>query len=363
MEERWLARRNREVADQAVEEERHAVVGVWAERRARVEEEITRNAEAMRYQSELQQRGYVMPDDAGEDVAASRPADDAATSEIEEPQERRRPSSRPSSAQSLASSSGAPFSRLARAAAQRPQSAMAALGAATSAHGGRPPRYDVSRVEALESRETIVRFQAMERPKSEHVSDRVALLRKLHSHLLEAAEDDADESPGRDAGERASSIFDTGKGEEYLSLSAYTKGGGHSDADVAAPRIEDDADVLAGVCESWRTRPRAGGHEPHESALDEIRFQQLQEAEAVKRAMAKRNVPVDAAAVEGGLVMPQHKLRQDLGNGSLFNTEPRLPCGPMKSPKKRKVRRRTGSPSRNRTRVGPAPKPRARSRR
>lgn len=348
MEERWTACRNREVAEQVVEEERHAAVAVWAERRARVEEEISRNAETLRFQSELQQRGYIMSEGASEDVAASNPA-----AKIE-PQGRRRPSS--------ASSGGSQFSRLAAAAAKRPQSALAALGAATSVNDGRPPRYDVSRIESIESRHTFVRFQEMEKPKREHVSDRVAFLRKLHSHLLEAAEDDSDETSTQNPGEPASSIFDTGEAEEYLSLSAYTKGGGHSDADAAAPRREDDVDVLVGACELWRRHPRAGRLEPQESTLDEIRFQQMQEAEAVKRALARRNVPVDAKAVDGGLVMPQHKLRQDLGNGSLFNTEPRLPCGRIKSPKKKKVRRRTGSPGPRRSRAGPPSGPRAHSR-
>lgn len=348
MEERWTASRNREVAEQIVEEERHAAVAVWAERRARVEEEISRNAETLRFQSELQQRGYVMPETANEDVAASGP-----TTEIE-PQVRRRPSS--------ASSGGSQLSRLAAAAAKRPQSALAALGAATSCHDGRTRRYDVSRVETVESRHTFVRFQEMEKPKREHVSDRVSFLRKLHSHLLEAAEDDDDEAYAREPGEPASSIFETGEADEYLSLSAYTKGGGHSDADAVATRREDDVDVLVGACESWKKHPKAGRLESQESTMDEIRFLQMQEAEAVKRAMARRNVTVDAKAVEGGLVMPQHKLRQDLGNGALFNTE-RFAMPRMKSPKKRKARRRGGSAGPGRSRVAPPAGPRAHSRR
>merc|ERR1712151_226530 len=71
MGDRWLMRRHRDIANQALHEERHAAVAIWAERRARVEEEIAHNAESMRFQSELQKRGNLRPVDADEDIAAT----------------------------------------------------------------------------------------------------------------------------------------------------------------------------------------------------------------------------------------------------------------------------------------------------
>mmetsp|Transcript_34271 Transcript_34271/g.73986 ORF Transcript_34271/g.73986 Transcript_34271/m.73986 type:complete len:808 (-) Transcript_34271:301-2724(-) len=71
MEERWLQCRHRAVADKRAAEARQRVLREWSERRARVEEEIARNCEISRYQSELRRRGYRMPDDADEDIEAS----------------------------------------------------------------------------------------------------------------------------------------------------------------------------------------------------------------------------------------------------------------------------------------------------
>merc|ERR1719421_1966944 len=71
MDQRWLAKRHKDVADQQRDEEQKEALESWAERRARVEEEISRNAEAARFTSVLQRCEYVPPADAGEDVASS----------------------------------------------------------------------------------------------------------------------------------------------------------------------------------------------------------------------------------------------------------------------------------------------------
>merc|ERR1719253_511457 len=69
MEERWLEKRNREVINRTIAEEQRSAMRNWAERRARVEEEIARNVEISRHQSQLGQRGYAAPPDCDEDIA------------------------------------------------------------------------------------------------------------------------------------------------------------------------------------------------------------------------------------------------------------------------------------------------------
>eukprot|EP00439_Symbiodinium_sp_Y106_P075307 s1225_g14.t2 len=71
MEKRWLSKRNRAITDKVVGEEQRTAVRDWAERRARVEEEISRNAEASRFQCALDRRRYCEPADALEDIDAT----------------------------------------------------------------------------------------------------------------------------------------------------------------------------------------------------------------------------------------------------------------------------------------------------
>eukprot|EP00913_Durusdinium_trenchii_P029258 g27426.t1 len=76
MERRWMLRRNRAITDKVMGQERNSALRAWAERRARVEEEISRTAEATRFQCALKDRRYIEPPDAEEDIEATVTCED-----------------------------------------------------------------------------------------------------------------------------------------------------------------------------------------------------------------------------------------------------------------------------------------------
>lgn len=279
MEERWLVRRNRDLVAQNVGKEQRAAVSAWAERRARVEEEITRNAEVARFQSDLSRRGYHMPTDAEIDIPATIALEEPS---VQAPLDTKRTATRPKSA--------AP--------------------ASASARGPAPPRYDVSDV----TREgPQVRFSdnldgPKGRPKS--LNGRIAQLRKLHAHLLAGTKD-----PDVDAFEPAAvptCVFDTEEGEHHASLSAYRNGGAKTQAQLdrqRAPRRENDTDILANMCECWRQKHATIDGLDQENAFEKQRFEQMQEVEAVKRVMARKRCPIDSRVLERALVMPSHVIK------------------------------------------------------
>lgn len=295
MEDRWLMRKHRDIASQAIHEERHAAVAIWAERRARVEEEIAYNAESMRFQSELRKRGAVRPVDADEDIPATAPVEGAA----------------------FASEA------LQNAARRQSLNSMGAMAGSSCVHDEEPTRHDVSRVYSDEPQgQGQVRFalDVVEKPKSECHDprlDRVANLRRIHRHLLKASEaaEDLDIDDGdRDA--RPMSIFETEVSDQHISLSAYT-----TDArqDALVVRNKDDSDVVGALCDQWSER-----HNVDDEAcvsFHELRFQQQVEAEAIKRILAKKNIAFNAAAVDSALVMPTHFISPE---SCIFNKEPNL---------------------------------------
>lgn len=271
MDERWLARRHRDIADRMLGDQRHAAMGVWAERRARVEEESALNAETMRFQSELWQRGNSLPADAGQDIAATAPAN-------EELQENGHPG------------------HCDFATTSRPR----------IPNVGRlpPPRHDVSQIAGEEQ---LVRFPHEPASSAEldldlTKMDRIALLRRIHRDLLEDLVEvcEVDEA---DVVEACShSIFDTEVSTQHISLSAYT-------ADSTREQVH------RGIVANREIEPDIG------LTMREMRFQQQQEAESVKRVLARRNCPFDAAVVESGLVMPSNVVEP---SDCPFNVEPNL---------------------------------------
>jgi len=312
MEERWLQYRQKEITDQLVAEERRAAVRDWAERRARVEEEIARNIESSRYQSELRRRAYRMPDDADEDIAPSSPSDGATAS-----------------------------------APPRPPSAGTRASNSRSGAAG-VPKFDVSRVD-----KGAVRFcwdggvqPKVAKPKAP-ASARAAYLRRIHRKLLEAEEDapkgeEAEEGTSEDAG---SSAAPDARDDRLarMSLSPYHPDGeDEAEGAVGTFRREDDSDVLATACKAWwrahnvdpdDLRPAGGA-----VGLEEIRFGQMQEVEEVKRVFARCNRPMDATVLERALVMPVHRAT---GIGATMRGSAcHLPSNPFFKPpskKKKKV--------------------------
>lgn len=295
MEDRWLMRRHRDIANQAIHEERHAAVATWAERRARVEEEIAYNAESMRFQSELRKRGTVVPADAEEDIPATIPTDNASSD-----------------------------ARQAHARRHSMRSVGTTVSKRTYAHDEEEPiRYDVSRVSPEESHGQTVRFASdiVEKTKKadahDPLLDRVANLRRIHRNLLKASEaaEDLDIDDG-DPDAAPISIFQTEVGDQHISLSAYT-----ADArqDAFAVRNKDDSDVVGEICDRWIERHRLDDEAG--VSFHELRFQQQLEAEAVKRLLGKKNIPFNATAVDSALVMPSHFV---LPERCKFNTEPNL---------------------------------------
>jgi len=295
MQERWVMRRHRDIANRMVDEERHAAVANWAERRARVEEEVALNAETMRFQSELWQRGATLPADAEEDIAPTAPPDDGleesfnfdANSLIKKPIGSKQP------------------------------------GVTVAA----PPKYDVSKVSA-EIQHVQFSAEAYASPRSKPISedcprlDRIANLRRINKNLLQASE--AEDVDDGFSDFPAESIFQTEVTTQHISLSAYTP---DSTQAAVSFRNKDDADVLAAVCDHWSTRQEhvLGVYVESEVgsgvSMHQMRFKQQQEAEAVKRVMARRNCPFNAAVVDSALVMPSHVITPE---ACIFNTEPNL---------------------------------------
>lgn len=308
MEQRWLAFRHREVSSQVLALEQKQALKAWVERRARVEEEITRNVEASRFQSALRRRGYQAPADAVRDIPAT----------------------------SITGSVGLDSVRLAQEEVTRRRE---------------PPRFDVSQPSTLAERETRVSFSSdssnegalpelnvtaqrndvPEKP----LSARIGHLRKLHAHLLrfeekaptkpkpEDQESDSDEEGTSDF--VPGTFFTTALGTKHTSLSAYTCA---SDEDSglrgpAAPRREDASDCLLAVCDWWKTQHGIEEPKPGDLTLKEIRFRQLKEVEAIKRVFAGRNCPINAATLERALVMPAHTLKAKF-DISLINHTPDL---------------------------------------
>lgn len=284
MEERWLMRRHRDIANQMVDEDRHAAVAAWAERRARVEEEIAYNAEAMRFQSDLWQRATILPSDAEQDIPATEPADeevDVLPGQM--------------SSQRVAACPVSP---------QKP-----------------PSRHDVSQITSLEHQVPSGSKSALPLRETNLVKmDRIANLRRIHRHLLRASEETQDAAFDNDEPDTCpESIFQTEVGVNHISLSAYTP---DCTQVAVSVRNKDDADVMAAVCDRWSgcELTPALAAETGES-LHEMRFKQQQEAEAVKRVLVRRNCPFSAAVVDSALIMPPHFAKPGACG---FNAEPNL---------------------------------------
>lgn len=289
MEKRWLSKRNRAITDKVVGEEQRTAVRDWAERRAHVEEEISRNAEASRFQCALDRRRYCEPADALEDIDATV-ADDEVEGHVVQrvASQHRRPSE--------------------------------------------PVRVDVSQPKGY-SFQVSARFAEEKKPKA--LNSRIAHLRRIHAHLIE------DERPKSDEENE-----DEGEAEEAHAQSAtpvmLSPYAAQDDDRAAVPRMEDDSDVLVGICDWWGTLhpPIIPPPDGTGVTLDEIRFQQLQEVEEIKRVCARRSYPVNVGVLERALVMPAHKLNPGHLNGIyIVNTSPDLLSNPFLA-KKKKIKKK-----------------------
>ncbi|CAK8988575.1 unnamed protein product [Durusdinium trenchii] len=280
MERRWMLRRNRAITDKVMGQERNSALRAWAERRARVEEEISRTAEATRFQCALKDRRYIEPPDAEEDIEATVTCEDES-------------SSRPSHTPAVRRSD--------------------------------PPRIDVSQPQVFSQ---VTRF-AVEKPKQKPLNSRIAHLRRIHAHLLADAQI-SDPDSEEDRGERDNSA-------ECNTLSAYAP-------TAPPPRREDDSDVLIGVCDWWKHFHADPDQQDGTSAvLDEMRFHQMQEVEEIKRVFSIRNVPLNVPVLERALVMPAHKMNPGHLNGIyLVNTHPDLLSNPFIAKKKKKLKKKRG---------------------
>lgn len=262
MDQRWLAKRHKEVADKEREEDHKEALEAWAERRARVEEEISRNAEATRFTSVLQRCEYVPPADAGEDVESSG----------DEGTEGR---------------------------GNRPQSAPSTG----------PKRCNVANPhgEVISEKEPIDLDRQM-----------IQRIRMLNSDLLHTTAGVGFEEP-------RSSVFDDAS-SQHISLSPYLQvlpGGG---TEAVSQKLDDSADVLGGACSLWQNKHQQSTAGNSGLTLDQIRLKQLQEVEKIKRTFGHHNRPCNAAVLERALVMPQQKLKKNVG---LYNALPRLLINPF----------------------------------
>lgn len=356
MESRWLLCRHREISEQVLNEERREAVGQWSERRARVEEEILRNAEVSRYCSTLRRRAYSMPADASEDIEDTVQAA-ARRGEISPSSPKGGASGQESGGDEVSGGVSGQVSEAPRTAAPEAKTPTRKSGARSSvqapfgtsapqrpAPGKKedgPPRYDCTQINASKVREDeakeekanqVARAARSTMQLAWRANDRVAYLRRLNRNLLRTGEDDASDSDDDEA-TRGQNFFETPEGVGHISLSAYTRDAtqaadGDDMAGTAAPRAQDDSDVLGSICEKWRTRqlPNSALKSDGLVTLEEMRLQQLQEVEKIKRTFGKRGVPISAAVLERALVMPQQRLYQ---HPKMLNSEPKLLENPI----------------------------------
>jgi hypothetical protein len=313
MEKRWLARRHQEVASQLMGEEQRSALKQWADRRARVEEEIAHNIEASRCQATLEQRGFELqlPPDAEEDI---EPSVQGIRHE-------------PRLAYTRSPSDGKRQ--------RRPHSAASAGSRASGSVGS------WGKAAAKAETATEVRFREPWEGKPRPLSARVGRLRQLHAKFLQSAPDPELEAALAAGDETISAepFFETHEGAGHMTLSAYTRGGENQ---PAAVKLDDDVDVLAASCDLWQSkngevRARRVNGGDTSSSLHEMRLQQLAEVDDVVRAFARKNCPLDEATVSritDALVMADHKIRTCPG-GKLFNDIPNgLPINPYSVPDK-----------------------------
>lgn len=181
---------------------------------------------------------------------------------------------------------------------------------------------------------------------------RVAEIRKLHARVLAATGefDNDEEEDGGGVGESMTSlppapcIFDREDGAKHISLSAYTAARPDEEEVPLDLKPHDELDVLAGVSDLWKKKqgiqdPNDHGH--FAGTLGEIRFQQMQEVQAVKRVFARSGVPVDVGLLERALVIPHHRVED-----AEAKYHEALRCTYVqakKAPKKKKPKSRSGS--------------------
>jgi len=372
MEQRWLERRNRALVNRTIGDEQSNTVRSWAERRARVEEEITRNAETARFQSDFRKREYTMPEDALQDIDPSvpppmvPPAESVADVTEAGLDGRGRPPS-PRSPRVPATARAPPRRMATRI---RPRSALAER----RVHTDGAPRIDVSRAVG---EEPVAQFHSVLNPGKKEpeqrraLNTRIAHLRQIHARMLDGVEDpidqDSDDEEQVRAGTAPSNIFATAEGANWASLSAYTPGGAEAGgaarnsggsaggrarsggARPQVPRRQDDSDVVAATCDWWYFKHGSEAATPGDAglSLDEMRFQQMQEVEDVKRCFARRNCQFNTVTLEGALVMPRHSLKPGV---PLFNAMPNLTENPFAKDRlaKKKKGRKNGRGKRRR---------------
>jgi len=314
MEERWLAARNREVVEQIAGEERRAALRDWSERRARVEEEIARNHEVARFQSDLPRRGYELPADAHEDI-------DLALGAAERGSGGRPPPAAPE--------------------LRSEPSAGSSVGSAGAEPGEAQSREDLQvrfaeePEVAVASEEGLVPQQPPARPA---LTPRLAQLRRIHARYLQRPQGGAAQA-GQEQGQEEAVPPSTGEEGQPEPLSTH-----------AAGRAEDGSDVVAAVCERWREAhaPESLGESGSSMTHRQMRYQQLMEVEQVKRAFTRRQTPLDEAALESALVAPSRGLCADAtpmstGPGGMRN--PFAERHGKKKPKAKRRRRSTGKGS------------------
>jgi len=143
-------------------------------------------------------------------------------------------------------------------------------------------------------------------------------------------------------------LFMTDEGAGYTSLSPYTfaREDDLPDGAVRLPlRRPDDSDVLATVCKHWWKQHGLTEEDLRpaglETGVEEMRFRQLQETEAIKRVFARANRPVDGRVLERALVMPVHRIT---GAGATMKAgTTNLPSNPFfKVPSKGKKKKKKG---------------------
>jgi len=300
MAERWLAHRNRDLAQQIIQEQRNTAVSEWSERRARVEEEIARNAEVARFQSELVRRDWVPPPGAKTYIAPSvsalatcdelgrMPSQGASSAVVDAlPQDESEDSVAPE--ESSEGSASCTDSKSSQGSQTRPESA-GSQGSRKSPRVTFPPDVNLADSKAATA--------SSQKPP---LNAKIAHLRRLHSKLLQAIQDEPQDKHNSSASEGSvASRGCQGKISEenasHAPLSTHTCG-----------RMPDDTDVLAALCPSWQ----GGLIDEDILTHGQIREQQRQEVQAVLSAFRRRRQYIDPLILESALVSLDRELPGD----------------------------------------------------
>jgi hypothetical protein len=149
-------------------------------------------------------------------------------------------------------------------------------------------------------------------PKTNLELDALAKIRKLNSHLLHTSGEPAPERDlTPDPAPRSA--------RKFKSLSPYAGVRADGDSSALAPEVTkfrqqtQEEVALQAMCSLWGAKHEDLGEKSAEPTFEEMRRNQLEEVDRIKRCFGYYNVPCSAAVLERALVMPAQKPTPEVG--------------------------------------------------